>query len=277
MDRLLLTYPRPSDTTGIYTGQTMNLRLEELRRRLLEPNALPNASSKTLYQRSALPNFVRREAGEVIEMGLAEDAPEAIIVAAEEPRQSVADVRVENRQIPESVSAAVMQYLQQNGLEQQPCPQESQAESGQYELAKAVAKVFDQTRSFEESLAGLRNMLDPMQQAGATLANSIEPLRSLESQIQDLAGSFDSMRTFQSQLSQLADSFAPMRCLEQQVAQFSDAFAVHLQRLSRSLDSARIFKAELTRLIQSLEPVEEMHGRFTNLIAACNPPKTMMS
>lgn len=247
----------------------MNLRLEELRRRLLEPTALPSPGNRTVYQRSPLTTFVRRDAGEVVDVALADAPPEGDVSGV-----SYTEQVLEVRPVPESVSAAVKQYLQQNV--QEPVRSEPAIESGQYELAQAVAKVFDQTRSFEESLAGLRNMLGPIKQAGATLVSSIEPLRALEQQIQELAQSFDSIRTFQSQLSQLAESFEPMRRLEQQVNQFSEAFAIHLQRLSRSLDSARIFKGELKQLIESLDPVEEMQGRFSSLIASCSP-KPMMS
>ncbi len=246
----------------------MNLKLEELRRRLLEPTALPGPGNKTIYQRSPLTSFVRRDTGEVIDVALADNPPEGDVSGV-----SYTEQVLDFRPVPESVSAAVKQYLQQNG---QPVRTEPALENGQYELAQAVAKVFDQTRYFEESLTGLRNMLGPMKQAGATLVSSIEPLRVLEQQIQELAQSFDSIRTFQSQLSQLAESFEPMRRLEQQVNQFSEAFAIHLQRLSRSLDSARIFKGELKQLIESLDPVEEMQGRFSSLIASCSP-KPMMS
>ena len=243
----------------------MNLRLEELRRRLLEPGALPT-NNKTVYQRSSL---LRRESGEVVEVALADNPPH--VPSAAEIFQEIA--AAEEMPVPESVSAAVLQYLQQNPPETE--PQEAPLAAEQYQLAQAVAKVFDQTRAFEESLGGLQNMLDPMKQAGAALASLIEPLRSLEQQILELADAFDSMQSFQSQLTQLAESFEPMRGLEQQVVQFSQAFGIHLTRLNRSLYSARVFRSELVQLVQSLEPVEAMQGRFSELIEACNPKPVM--
>lgn len=213
--------------------------------------------------------FVRRESGEVVEVELA-DSPPQLASDDEHFEEPSADPTA----TPESVSAAVLQYLQQNGEE--PEPQEAPPHAtGQYQLAQAVAKVFDQTRAFEENLSGLRNMLDPMKQASAALARSIAPLRALEGQIQELAQAFDSMRTFQSQLAQLAESFEPMRSIEQQVVQFSEAFGIHLTRLNRSLDSARIFKGELVQLVRSLEPVEEIQGRFGTLIEAYSPRPEM--
>jgi prefoldin subunit 5 len=238
----------------------MNLRLEELRRRLLEPAALPK-NGKTVYQRSSAPSHSRRESSEVIEVAIAE-ASRAMDSTEHLPAPFAEPIAV-----PESVTAAVLQYVQQNTGEEE--AHEVPSEVGQYQLAQAVGKVFEQTRAFEETLTGLRSMLDPMKQAGASLSRSIEPLRSLERQIQDLAQAFDSIRSFQSQLAQLAESFEPMRCLEQQVVQFSEAVGVHLNRLNRSLDAARIFKGELVALVRSLEPVEEMQGRFINLIGAC--------
>jgi len=240
----------------------MNLRLEELRRRLLEPGALP-ASGKTVYQRSSLPTYQRRESGQVVEVEMAENPPLIDISADYLPESIVEPIAPA---VPESVTAAVLQYVQQTTGEQ---PQEAVAlqDAGQYQLAQAVAKVFDQTRAFEESLSGIRNMLDPMKQAASSLAQSTGPLKALEEQIQELAQAFTSMRTFQSQLTQLAESFEPMRCLEQQVVQFSESFGLHLKRLNRSLEMARIFKGELVNLAQSLEPIDEMRGRFDRLIS----------
>jgi hypothetical protein len=240
----------------------MNLRLEELRRRLLEPGALP-ANGKTVYQRSSLPTYQRRESGQVVEVEIADNPPLIDGPADYVPEPFNEPVAAA---VPESVTAAVLQYVQQNAGEQPPESINVQ-DAGQYQLAQAVAKVFDQTRAFEESLSGIRNMLDPMKQAGSSLAQSIEPLKALEAQIQELAQAFTSMRTFQSQLTQLAESFEPMRCLEQQVVQFSESFGLHLNRLNRTLDMARVFKNELVNLAQSLEPIDDMRGRFDLLIS----------
>jgi hypothetical protein len=239
----------------------MNLRLEELRRRLLEPGALP-ANGKTVYQRSSLPTYQRRESGQMVEVEIADNPP---LIDGPDDYLSEPIDQPTAPAMPESVTAAVLQYVQQTTGEQ---PEERAAvqDLGQYQLAQAVAKVFDQTRAFEESLSGIRNMLDPMKQAANSLAQSTGPLKALEEQIQELALAFTSMRTFQSQLTQLAESFEPMRCLEQQVVQFSESFGLHLRRLNRSLEMARVFKGELVNLAQSLEPIEELRERFDRLI-----------
>ena len=222
----------------------MNLRLEELRRRLLEPGALP-ASGKTVYQRSSLPTYQRRESGQMVEVEIADNPP---LIDGPDDYLSEPIDQPTAPAMPESVTAAVLQYVQQTTGEQ---PEERAAvqDLGQYQLAQAVAKVFDQTRAFEESLSGIRNMLDPMRQAANSLAQSTGPLKALEEQIEELALAFTSMRTFQSQLTQLAESFG-----------------LHLRRLNRSLEMARIFKGELVNLAQSLEPIDEMRGRFDRLI-----------
>src|SRR3979409_1217032 len=92
-------------------GTTMNLRLEELRRRLLEPGALP-ANGKTVYQRSSLPAYQRHEAGEVVEVAMAENPP-LLSDSSEHVPEPLAELAV----APESVTAAVLQYVQQNAPE----------------------------------------------------------------------------------------------------------------------------------------------------------------
>jgi hypothetical protein len=238
----------------------MNLRLEELRRRLLEPGAQP-ANSKTVYQRSSLPTYQRRESGHMVELEMAENPPLGISSSDEQPEPFGESAPVTP---PESVTAAVLQYVRQTTGEQTQEPVDKDA--GQYQLAQAVAKLFDQTRAFEDTLIDIQNMLDPIKRAGNALVQSIEPLKSLGDQIEELARAFASMRSFQSQLTHLAESFEPMRSVEQQVVRFSESFGLHLKRLNRSLETARVFKGELINLARSLDPIDEMRGRFDSLI-----------
>jgi hypothetical protein len=221
----------------------MNLRLEELRRRLLEPSALPNGN-KTVYWRSSLPTVPNLPAGEVVDI-LATNAGGVEAPAA-----------------PESVTDAVLQYVQQ-AAPVTPAYQDTVEPAGsQYHLAQAVSKVFDQSRSFEESVIGVQQMIEPMKQAGSALSRSLDPLKHLQEQIRELGKAFDSIRSFRDQIATLAVSFEPMKSLEQQVAQFSQAFDVHLQRLSRSLETARSFKTELLNLARQFDAVDDLQNQF---------------
>jgi hypothetical protein len=227
----------------------MNLTLEEFRKRLLAPVGTPARPNTTLYRSSSHQRF-------------------AYWMRSTEPdnaRQSAEALAPEPAPAPESpngISGAVLQSVQQataSSSEGESMDQQND------QLAQAVAKVFEQTQTFQDKFAELTRMFGPIERIGQAAARSLEPLRGFEQQLVQLAHSFEPMRAFRIQLAQLAQTFEPMKGLHEQFAQFSEAFQIHLDRLAGSLQPAKEFRLELLELARAFDPVADLQAEFTRL------------
>jgi hypothetical protein len=247
---------------GIW-GLNVNLKLEELRKRLLEP--MPTAgsgNSVTVYRRNLnesyanQPPLVRKPVVEA-------EAAESELDTGRELIDEGASLELPAEESYTSVSNAVLNYVQQSAGS---APEEEVNDTGiEYQLADAVAKVFEQTGNFQERFGELAEMFAPIERASQAAIRSFEPLRSFEGQIYQLARSFEPMRSFQYQLAELAQTFAPMKGIQQQLVQLSEAFQIHLGRLSRSLEPAREFQFELLKLANAFESATELQNQFDQL------------
>lgn len=238
----------------------MNLKLEELRKLLLEPVPGQARGNNTVYRRSS-GTYVRPSWPSE---GVAEESkptePEVPPVTASEAASDVTD---EVPATPENVMSAVLEYVEQTAVS---APlRESMEQNSQYQLAQAVAKVFEQTKGFQDRFADLTRMFEPVESVSQAALGSIEPLRNFEQQLTQLARSFEPMRAFQSQLAQLAQTFEPMKGLQEQLAQVSEAFQVHLGRLAKSLEPAKEFQLELLKLARAFDSAADLQSQFARL------------
>ncbi len=135
----------------------------------------------------------------------------------------------------------------------------------QYELADAVAKVFEQTKAFQMRLQDLSKVFEPIDRMGNSAARAFEPLRGFHDQMAQLARSFEPMRAFQQQLAQLAQTFEPMKALESQLGQLADSFQNHLAELIKSLEPARQMHERIERLAATFDQAAELQAQFTEL------------
>ena len=285
----------------------MNIKLEELRRRLLEPVITTGGPSTGSYRRSSSELYVDRprsaepddsapdqrlpSAEAVVFWGnqrrIAQDPPRT----ADQPHstelgdsrshqqssgEAVASEPALAPELPNGGGGAVLQYVQQ--LTASSTEGESPAQpNGQYQLAQAVAKLFEQTQTFEGKLAELTGTFEPIAGIGHTAARSLEPLQSFGQQLVQLAHSFEPMRAFQIQLPQLVQTFEPMKGLQEQLAQLSDAFQIHLNRLVGSLQRAKEFQLELLKLTRAFDPVADLQAQFAQLAETFNGTSTTTS
>ena len=237
----------------------MNLKLEELRKRLLEPAATPATPSTSVYRRSSQELYDHARSA-AVGAELAHDASIASIDTNTIDTETPIDDDAAN-----SVSRAVLQYVQRTGAQSLEGESMDQQNS-QYQLAQAVAKVFEQTRTFQTKFGELTRMFEPIEQMGQATARTFEPLRTFEGQLVQLAHSFEPMRAFQLQLAQLAQTFEPMKGLQQQLAQLSEAFQLHLNRLAGSLEPAKEFQLQLLKLARAFDPVADLQAQFSRLV-----------
>jgi len=222
----------------------MNLKLEELRKRLLDPTpATTTPPAETIYKRSAeLPGTPQQP---VVVNGV--DAGER--GSTREPETPQPAVQ------PDSLAGTILQHVTGN----------AEPGNSRYQLAQAVSKVFDSTRQYQERLADLGKSFDTIEELAQSAAKAFEPIRAFRDQMEKLSSTFEPMRSFQEQLGTLAESFEPMKALHEQIAMLGEAFQVNLAQLARAMEPARNFQIQLAVLAKSFEAVDELQGQFLQL------------
>lgn len=229
----------------------MNLKLEELRKRLLDPATAAPLQRETVYKRSTEGGGAAEPAAVV-----ASDESSAVEESASTPvRESQGTAQ------PGSVASTVLQYVAGN-------EGEKAGAKPQYHVAQAVAKVFESTRVHQERLAELSKSFDSIEQMAQAAEHAFEPIRAFHTQMEKLSSTFEPMRSFQEQLSAIAESFEPMKALNDQMVQMAEAFEINLAQFARSLEPAKNFQAQLARLARTLEMVGELQGQFLELSEA---------
>ena len=164
----------------------------------------------------------------------------------------------------------------ENSLDEQPlipfrraaAPAPKADPSPQYQLAEAVAKVFEQTKTLQVRFDELTRNISKLERIGDEAARAFEPLRSFHAQLAQLAASFEPMRAFQTHLAQLADNFEPMKVLHDQLAQLADSFQQHLAQLVKVLDPAKEFRDRTMTLAHSFDEAIKLQADFSELYTA---------
>ena len=224
----------------------MNLKLEELRKRLLDPTASPAPSpteTKTLYKRSA--EHVSPPESPVEING--RDAAERRSTPLRETQQPTAQT--------DSLASTVLQYVGEN----------ADPGKSRYQLAQAVTKVFESTRQYQERLADLAKSFDTIEQTAQSATRAFEPIRAFREQMEKLSSTFEPMRSFQEQLGTLAESFEPMKALHEQIAMLAEAFQINLAQFARSMEPAKAFQAQIAKLAKTFETVGDLQNQFLEL------------
>ncbi len=166
-----------------------------------------------------------------------------------------------------------------NSLRNDPVPEAAKVRSGvavaaspqpagSHELADAVGKVFEQTKTFQARLEDLNRIFEPIDRMGNSAVRAFAPLRGFQKQMAQLARSFEPMRTFQQQLSQLARDFEPMKALEGQLSQLADSFQTHIGDLIKALEPAKQIRDRIEQLGTAFDQATELHEQFTELYDA---------
>jgi len=222
----------------------MNLKLEELRKRLLDPTGTaPPPPGETIYKRSADP--ISPPEPPVVTKGT--DTAELRNTPLRETQQPTAQA--------DSLAGTVLQYVGEN----------ADAGKSRYQLAQAVTKVFESTKQYQERLTDLAKSFDTIEQTAQSATRAFEPIRAFREQMEKLSGTFEPMRSFQEQLGTLAESFEPMKALHEQIAMLAEAFQINLAQFARSMEPAKAFQMQLAKLAKTFEAVGELQSQFLEL------------
>ncbi len=248
----------------------MNLKLEELRRRLLEPVATPPSQSTSVYKRSSadlvVVNHRVNGAAEAKDVKATAPATQTTAAGLYQPpvAPKISDEKVSAASTPTNIREAALRYAENASVETS-AGEDSMESNSQYQVAQAVSKVFEQVKAFEDRFVELTKTFEPVEALAQSAAKSFVPLRAFQEQLAQLSRSFEPMHVFQVQLAELAQSFAPMKGLEHQLALISDAFEININQLVRSLAPAKEFQAQLIKLAHAFEPASELADDFALL------------
>jgi len=274
----------------------MSLKLDELRKRLLQQQSAGEAPSPdpssgkpaTKIVGTALSKpeantskdsdpFSSKDLGAILinralerSLKAAESAPEpAAVQVALSPIETNSQDRAERNSFEGPADSPEPKLsdggLRLTGSASAPVATESRV---QYELAEAVGKVFQQTKAFQERLAELDRIFEPIDRLGASAIRAFAPLQGFQKQMAQLARSFEPMRTFQQQLSQLAQDFEPMKALEGQLSQLADSFQAHIGDLIKALEPAKQMRDRIEQLAAAFDQATELQAEFTQLYDA---------
>jgi hypothetical protein len=234
----------------------MSLRLEELRRRLLQPgpstpptySALrrdPSGHSNPSYESPTGPRN-GSETGEDVSASMTQEDPIAQSSSQAGPLNEMARPQTRREAAGENTP-------------------------GQDDLAEAVAKLFEPSRRCQELLAEIASSSASVAELARSTAEVYEPLKGFRDHIRRLAASYGSMRAFQDELGALAESFEPVRVLHEKIMQLADAVRAHLADLATSLGPAAKLRAETANLAAILDSVSELQTQFFDLSNSFGP------
>ncbi len=224
----------------------MNLKLDELRKLLLQPEP---PMIRVQERRSG--NFATNPSDR-----LGGNGSESGDNGGAEPNNPSVE---RGAVVSNSLTSEVLQYVSA-------ATQENNGEAKtQYQLALAVAKVFEPTKTFQESLARLTKTFEQVDILGQSASRALAPMKAFADQVGQIAQNFGPMKAFQDQLAMLAANFEPMKGLHEQLAQIGQAFHDHLVELSRTLEPAKKLQSKVAELARSLESASEMQEQFDRL------------
>ena len=231
----------------------MNLKLEELRKSLFARIPEPaNAARRPQFALSSQMHDSR--VSDSVEPKWVES-----LVPNGGQKVSVAGATTEASTYGEAGTAP----LSQARLE----PSSMNADSAQPQPSTAVARVFEETRYFEQQLADLHEIFNYVEEMSGAADELFASLHSFGGRLAQLAQSFAPMRAFQLQLAQMADTFEPMKLLRDQLAQVGDAFGNHLELLLDALNPARQIRERVLRMAHAFDQVEKLQVEFGELLS----------
>lgn len=135
-------------------------------------------------------------------------------------------------------------------------------------MAEAVARIFDQTKTFKPRFDELGEAIDQIERLGEATARTFAPLKAFQSHLVYLVASLDSIRQFQTNLEQLVRTFSPAQSLYDELGTLTDSFQLELDNFVGSLQPAKEFRDRILVLARSLDQANEMLDELHELQAS---------
>jgi vacuolar-type H+-ATPase subunit I/STV1 len=237
-----------------------SLKLEELRRRLLQPDSMgPAPSLKSERQvSSGLPIFVQQLVDE--------DARESNVFNGEDHPAA--------RSGAEVVSPGEPIVLEKNDETAAAAGLKPAATltadsninfSSANQLIPAIDKLFEPARQCQQRLSEITQSCEVLNQLARSTLELCQPLQNFGDRLRKLSKAFFSMRAFREELNTLAESFEPIGMLNQQIVKLESVIQAEIAQVAVTLESAKTLRSRIAELEQSVDLVSELETQFLEL------------
>jgi hypothetical protein len=241
-----------------------NLKLEELRRRLLQSGSVdPAPSIKSGRQvSSVLPIFVQQLVDEDARAKNAltseeHSTPRSTEVVSpngpivlEKDDEALAAAAAANPKPPSAATAKADGHVDFSSANQ---------------LVRAIDKLFEPARQYQQHLNEIAQSCEVINQLARSTLELCQPLQNFGDRLRKLSKAFFSMRTFREDLNTLAESFEPIGTLNKQIVQLEGAIQAQIAEVAITLESAKTVRARIAALEQSVDLVSELETQFLEL------------
>ncbi len=234
----------------------MSLRLEELRRRLLQPGPSPAATYTALQREPSAGSTPNSH------------APTESTNGFETSEDEGASMK---QQYPGSQGSSQDEPLSRDMSDEVRREVAPEATELQDDLTQAVAKLFEPARQCQERFAEIAGSSASIVELTNSTADLYEPLKKFRDHIQRLSISYGTMRAFQDELGVLAESFEPVRVLHEKIVQLAEAVQAHLADLAKSLEPAALLRSQIAKLAAILDSVGELQTQFYDMSSSFGP------
>jgi hypothetical protein len=243
----------------------MSLKLEELRKRLLQSGALgPVPSIKSGRQDSSgLPIFVQQlvdEGAREKNTLTSEEHPAAPssseVVSPSEPivlekdHEAATAAAGAELKLPSAATAKANGHIHFSSANQ---------------LVPAIDKFFEPARQCQQRFNEITQSCEVINQLARSTLELCQPLRNFGDRLRKLSKAFFSIRTFREELNTLAESFEPIGILNEQIVQLEGAIQAQIAEVAITLESAKTLRARIAELEQSVDSVSELETQFLEL------------
>jgi hypothetical protein len=130
----------------------------------------------------------------------------------------------------------------------------------QFRPKRAVSAVFEQVKPFQQQLAQIEHVLEPMHHL-SELANVFESLREFETLVKDLALVLEPMHIFQNRFRQVPQLPTPPPVLSMQLDKLSSS----LSQLADSLEQSSMLQRRIAGLATAFGPAQMLRREFSSL------------
>jgi hypothetical protein len=244
----------------------MGLKLDELRKRLLQPGP----ASPTTYPTLELGRQIWSESPVFSQQPATENSQDARHTSASAPEENssapsageIVSLTDPAHQDTGDQAAVVATDVDIRGAAAVPKADGRADHAPANELARAIDKLFEPAR---HCLDEIPQACEAISQLTRSTLEMCQPLRNFRDHLQRLSGSFASMRTFRDELDVLADWFEPIGVLNRQIIQLEDAVQERLAEVAKTLESTRTLRMRIAELGQTVDSASELEVEFLEL------------
>ncbi len=243
-----------------------SLKLEELRRRLLQPDSVdpvPLTIKSGRQVSSTLPIFVQQLVDE----------------GARQKNTLTNEEHPSSQSSSEAVSLSEPIVLEKDGEAAAAAGSNPKVLAAPTEkaigLALAIDKLFEPARQCQQRLREITQSCEVINQLARSTLELCQPLRNFGDRLRKLSKAFLAIRTFRDELNILAESFEPIAILNKQIVQLEGAIQAEIAEMAMTLESTKTLRARIAELEQSVDSVSELESQFLELSRCFAAPSSI--